>query len=291
MTHQVPVPSTFSLARSLDFLAGFTPCQGDFVLAGDSFTGVFAVGDRAVAYTVRQVERALAIETDDAAVIPMIAAMLGTGDQLAGFYQRAAGDVAAYRALVRDLRGLHHVRFRTLEEVAVHAVLAQHTPIALAGAQKRRVAAALGPSVEVAGRRLHAFPTFATIVPLAADDWQAILGHRAKAARLPIVVRAVAELGAGWLRTAPYADARAALEAIDGIGPFSSAMILLRGLGRMDDVPLETPGIAKVATDVYGPSWNPARIRARYGSDLGYWSFYLKAGHGRAERARRSLAS
>ena len=63
-------------------------------------------------------------------------------------------------------------------------------------------------------------------------------------------------------------------------------MILLRGLGRMDDVPLDVAGIAKVAEQVYGGGWDPDATRARYGEDLGYWSFYLKVGGARGLRAR-----
>jgi DNA-3-methyladenine glycosylase II len=289
MEHLLPTAPTFNLARSLDFVAVFPPCQGDFALERDTLLGVFAVGGRAVPYRVAQPAPAtLVVRTEDPAVVPLVAAFLGTGDQLAGFYRRAAGDVAAYRTIVRELRGLHHVRFRTLAEVTVHAVLGQRTPIAQASAMKRRVAAALGPSAEVAGRRLYAFPTFEQLLPLSADDWHAILGHRAKADRLPGVIRGVAGLGEPCLRTVPYAVALAALESLDGVGPFTAAMILLRGLGRMDDVPLDSPGLATIAASVYGPAWNPARIRARYGTDLGYWAYYLKAG---ATRTRRSLAS
>ena len=81
-----------------------------------------------------------------------------------------------------------------------------------------------------------------------------------------------------------------ALQAIDGIGPFSAAMILLRGLGRMDDVPLDLPGISRVAQEVYGADWKPAHIRALYGTELGNWAFYLKAGGGGSLRAADPIA-
>ena len=283
-THRLLTAPTFVLERSIEFLSRFPPCRGDFVLAPGRVTGVFAVRGRAAPYTVaagRDGEDELAVETAEPAVVPMVAAMLGVDDDLSSFYARAEGDVPVFRRIVDLLRGLHHVRFRTLEEVAVHAVLSQRTPIALAATQKRAVAAALGPSVEVAGVRLVAFPTFDRLARVSEGEWREIVGNRAKAARLPGVVRGVADLGAEWLATARYADAVAALEAIDGIGPFSAAMILLRGIGRMDDVPLGAPGIAKVAHAVYGEEWDAAATRARYGADLGYWSYYLKAGASR----------
>jgi DNA-3-methyladenine glycosylase II len=287
MQHIVSTAPTFVLARSIDFLTTFPPCQGDFVLGPGSVAGTFAIDGRAVVYTATQPAAGqLAIDTDDGAAVPMVVAMLGARDRLDGFYAKAAGDVAAFRAIVRARRGLHHVRFRTLAEVTVHAVLGQRTPVALASAQKRKVAAALGPKARLGTKVIHAFPAFDRLVELDERAWQAIVGNAAKAGRLPGVVRGVAALGETWLLTAPYADADAALRAIDGIGPFSAAMILLRGLGRMDDVPLDVPGIAKVAAHVYGDTWDPAAIRARYGTDLGYWSFYLKVGATRGLRAR-----
>ena len=88
-------------------------------------------------------------------------------------------------------------------------------------------------------------------------------------------------LGEAFLTSAPYAEARDALCAIPGIGPFSAAAILLRGLGRMDDVPLAMKGFAEPARDVYGAAWDPRATVRRYGPALGYWSFYLKTGAAR----------
>lgn len=281
MRHVLPTAPTFSLTPAIEFLRTFPPTQGELELGPDSVRGAFAIGDRGVPFTVTTARPgALAVETPDARVVPMVGAFLGVSDRLERFHDRAAGDVPAYRAIVEGLRGLHHVRFRTLEEVTVHAVLGQRTPIPLASRLKRKVAEALGPRVVVDGRAFVAFPTFARLVELDAAAWHGIVGHLGKARRLPGVVRGVARLGAEWLSNAPHAEAAAALQAIDGIGPFSAAMILLRGLGRMDDVPLEIPGIANVARAVYGAKWDPAATRARYREDLGMWSFYLKVGAG-----------
>jgi DNA-3-methyladenine glycosylase II len=250
--------------------------------------GAFAIGERAVPFTVTTARPgALVVETPDARVVAMVAAFLGVEDRMERVYERAEGDVPAYRAIVTELRGLHHVRFRTLEEVTVHTVLGQRTPIQLASRLKRKVAEALGPRVVVEGRAFIAFPTFERLVELDGPAWNAIVGHVAKARRMPGVVRGVARLGRQWLTTAPYEEAVAALRGIDGIGPFSAAMILLRGLGRMDDVPLEIPGIANVARAVYGAKWDPAATRARYGEDVGMWSFYLKVGANRPATSAR----
>jgi len=91
------------------------------------------------------------------------------------------------------------------------------------------------------------------------------------------VMRGVAALGETFLRTVPYATARDALLEIPGVGPFSAAAILLRGLGRMDELP--SMDIAEAAArTLYGPAYDPDAIRRRYGQTIGYWSFYVKSG-------------
>ncbi len=56
--------------------------------------------------------------------------------------------------------------------------------------------------------------------------------------------------------------------------------ILLRGLGRMDFVPLEMPAFFDATAKVYGPGNHAARLRHRYGRHLGYWAYYLHTGLG-----------
>lgn len=272
----------FSLSQTIDFLRRFPPCQGEYAFDGASLRGALMVDDHGVAFEVRQREHLeLVLESSSAnqAVLQQAAtlarAFLGADDSLEDFYDAAARDVAPFRKVVRSLYGLHHVRFLTLAETTVHAVLMQRTPITLAARQKRAILHAFGRGV---GDRI-AFPSFQRLLALGETEFFRVLRHGKKAAMLPLVVRGVAELGESFLRTAPYATAVAALRAIPGIGPFSAAFILLRGLGRMDEVPLEMPSFTQPAERVYGSSFDPHRIRALYGSQLGYWAFYVKTFH------------
>jgi DNA-3-methyladenine glycosylase II len=183
------------------------------------------------------------------------------------------------------------VRFLTLEEIAVYCVLMQRTPIALAATYKHRFLARFGIPVENpwGGATLRAMPELDQLVELDAADIAAAIGHAGKAARIAEVVRGVAAIGEPSLRTAPYAVARDALLAIPGVGPFSAAAILLRGLGRMDELPALRP-IADEARALYGAAYDPAAIARRYGDQIGYWSFYLRTGAGRARRVTARAA-
>ncbi len=194
-----------------------------------------------------------------------------------------------FRALVEQLYGLHHVRFLTLGEIAVYCVLMQRTPVSLASAYKRRFLARFGIPVEAGGVALRAMPELDELVELDAAAIAEAIGHARKAAQIAAVVRGVAAIGERFLRTAPYPAARDALLAIPGIGPFSAAAILLRGLGRMD----ELPPIRQIEDDarwLYGAAYDAAAIARRYGAQIGYWSFYLRTGAGRARRAAAAAA-
>jgi DNA-3-methyladenine glycosylase II len=86
------------------------------------------------------------------------------------------------------------------------------------------------------------------------------------------------DIGEEYLRTAPYDEASKALRTIRGVGEFSASAILLRGLGRMDHVPLEMPSFVDVTSRLYGPGDHSAELRERYGRNLGYWAYYLHSG-------------
>ncbi len=294
MPQSIAVRAPFVLDQTLAFLRRFTPCQADYVIDDDGFTAALAIDGRAVAFrvtrgdaTTLRVEHPDDVGADGAAVIARRAAQLvSADDDLTGFYDAAATDAPRFRAIVDALHGLHHVRFLTLEDIAVYAVVMQRTPIAQAGRARRRFLDRFGLAVQVGDHTLRAMPAFATLVGLDVADWTAGINHPRKAAVLPGVVRGVAALGETFLRTAPYPDARAALTSIPGLGPFSAAAILLRGLGRMDDLPIAHRGFAAPARAVYGATWDPRATVRRYGPTLGYWSYYLKTGEARGLHQR-----
>jgi DNA-3-methyladenine glycosylase II len=178
--------------------------------------------------------------------------------------------------IMRALHGLHHVRFLGLEDIAVHAVMMQRQPPARVAMMKRRFLEAFGYPVG----DLYAMPELDALAQIPAAAIAKAIRHEPKAARIAEVVRAVAALGENFLRTAPYEQAKQALLAIPGIGPFSAAAILLRGLGRTD----ELPGLAMFEREgraIYGAAWDEEAIARRYGDQIGYWSFYVKTGAAR----------
>lgn len=280
----LPVQAPFSFAQALAFVRGFPPCHGDYVITDDSITCAVTVGGRPTWFTVRadsvEVERAV----DAPALVTRAAHFLGTRDDLRPFYAAAEGD-RAMRPVIERYHGLHHVRFLTLEEIAVYAVLMQRTPMAMAARMKRRFFERFGLPVAVAGTSLRALPAIEQLAELDASTIGEAIGHAPKGEVIANVLRAVAKLGESFLATAPYAAARDALLAIPGIGPFSAAAILLRGLGRMDELPVMFADEARL---LYGAHYDEDAIRSRYGRLIGYWSYYLKVAVAREARAVRT---
>lgn len=285
----VPATRPFAFTNSLEFFQGFPPCAGDQQLTSTTITKGVSLGGQAMAVRVGEHPegvRVLALSdqpfrtTAAAELAPWTTNLFSLDDDLNEFYALAASDHPAFAAITARLRGLHHVRFPSVVEAAVWFVLTQRTPQRVALGTKRRIAAALGRGVTINGIRHQGFPELDDLLPLGVDDWRAFVPHERKASYLTNVVHGIADLGIDHLATAPYAQATAELRAIVGVGEFTAAAILLRGLGRMDFVPLGMPSFVEPARAVYGDDYDPERIRAHYGPHLGYWSYYLKSGSG-----------
>lgn len=289
-TAPLPTSQPFSFDQTVTFIRRFPPCQGESLLGRDAVTVAVTLGERAAPITVRRTADGVAVETPRAADLPAAveaaARWIGADDDVAALYRRAEGDVP-FQRLIALLHGLHQVRFLSLAEISVYCVMMQRTPIAGAARMKRAFLRRFGTPVEVDGHTLRAMPSLANVADLDGDAIASAIGHASKGAAIANVVRGVAAIGEAALREAPYAEARAALLRIRGVGPFSACAILLRGLGRMDEV----PSIAMFARDarlVYGKAIDEAGIARRYGAMIGYWSFYVKAGAARSASAATS---
>jgi DNA-3-methyladenine glycosylase II len=282
MRLSLAVKQPYSFAQTVAFLRRFPPCQGDYLITDDAITAAVSVRGIARAFTLRagnqltiDVPRHVDGDTQRA-LIARASDFIGANDDLTALYAAAEHD-PPFQRIVNQLHGLHHVRFLTLEEIAVYCVFMQHTPIKLASLYKRRFLDAFGIPIDVGGATLRAMPEIDQLVELDEAQIAAAIGHARKAAIVTGVVRGVAAIGEPFLRTAPYAAARDALLEVPGIGPFSAAAILLRGLGRMDELPAMRNFEAE-ARALYGRAYDPDAIARRYGRQIGYWSFYLKTG-------------
>src|SRR5687767_10378839 len=172
----LPVTAPFSFVQTLAFVRRFPPCQGQYIVTGDSLTAAVMVGGRATAFTIRDRSIEFDRAADGPALLARAAHLVGANDDLTSFYERAVSD-RAFQPLLMMLHGLHHVRFLTLEEVAIYSVLAQRTPIATAAKMKRKLFEKLGRPVRVGDQTLYALPSFTELARLDGDAYTEAIGH------------------------------------------------------------------------------------------------------------------
>lgn len=277
MEIHVPTTKPFSFQQSLTFACRFAPLETAAIIDADRMVAAFAAGGRGWPCELRERHDQLVVTLPKGApkyLATRMSDLVGARDDLRPFYALAAAD-PAMAPVVAALHGLHQVRFLGLEEIAVYCVMMQRTPIRIAASYKSRFLERFGLPVVFEGRTLRAMPSIDALAELEIDAIADAINHRPKAERIAGVVRAVAKLGEDFLTTAPYVEARDALLEIPGIGPFSAVAILLRGLGRAEEVPsLEM--FEAAGRQVYGARWNTKTIAAHYGTQIGTWAFYVK---------------
>jgi DNA-3-methyladenine glycosylase II len=274
----------FDFEHSLAFLGRFEPTAGEQVVGEGSVWKAFRVDGETVAVRVRStgtveeprltVKTTGSAETDDAAD-RFVRRWLSTDDDLAEFYGLAADD-PAMAPVVERLRGLHQVRFPSPFENAVWAVLAQRIPMRVARRMKQAIVERYGDRVEMDGRQLWAFPEPSDMGTASEAEIQALLGNERRSRAVAAVAQAFNEVDEDWLRTAPVEEVEQWLLAIHGVGTWSAAFVLFRGLGRIERMPI-TKMMLGAAREVYGPATTQEeaeRHAERYGEWQGYWTMY-----------------
>jgi len=186
---------------------------------------------------------------DVAAVERQVARVLSLADDATGFMEVGQRDPVMAR-LQAAAPGLRPPLFYSAYEAAAWCVLSQRRPAAQMMEVRRRLSAAHGATFVVAGQELAALPTPAQM--LAVDAFPGL--PEVKLQRLHGVARAALEgqLDTDAIRETDPVEAMAALQAIPGIGPFSSALIVVRAVGVRDVLPPDEPRGRRAAQAAYG---------------------------------------
>ncbi len=170
---------------------------------------------------------------------------LGVDVELDAFYAgaRATGWL---NELATGARGVKPPRYPTLWESVVNAVVFQQVSIHAAAAILRRVIERYAPPQVIGGVRLSPFPAPQRLRDADPQELRALGLSINKINALVAVAHAI---DAGALDEAPLAalptpELMAALVAHKGIGPWTAAVIALRGFGRLDIFPMNDSGVA-----------------------------------------------
>lgn len=259
----------FSLATSSRFLCGFTPASGSSSVDADGTLRLRFLDDAAfspVRVTLAQrdvvVSGSLEGAADPGVASRQVARILSLDHEGDGVNDVASRDPVVARLLAKR-PGFRPVCFASAYEAAVWGILSQRTPMAVAAATKRRLAAATGTDAAV--------PSPAGLLAMGPMAEVPAEKHE----RLRGVARAALDgtLDTEALRAMPKDRALALLRQLRGVGPWTAEHILLRGCGVKDELPDTEPRLARAVAEAYGmaspssaaiarlaESWRPYRM-------------------------------
>jgi len=205
---------------------------------------------------------------------------LSLDDDLRPFYAIGATD-PSFEPVIHELYGYHQVKFLTPFENAIWAILSQRNLMAVSRKMKDGLTARYGGALQVDGVVYRAFPQAFQLALLTVDEINAVVRNLWKAEGVSNVARAFDGVYENWLRTAPYTEVEQWLLGIKGIGAWSASFVLLRGLGRMNQLPSGEKWLVAAARRWYGNDRlevkDIAQLGQPYGNYAGYWAHYLRA--------------
>ncbi|MFN2461634.1 MAG: DNA-3-methyladenine glycosylase [Candidatus Velthaea sp.] len=210
----------------------------------------------------------------------LVRRMLGTDVDLDHFYT-AAVEIPWLFALVERARGVKPPRYPSLWETVVNSVVYQQISIHAAAAILRRVIERYAAVRIVSGVRLAPFPTPQVIADAQPGDLRTLGLSANKIVALRTLARAIleGELDEDALERLPTPELVAGLERAKGVGPWTAAVIALRGFGRLDIFPMKDSGVARTLKDLSGdPDVDAARILALLGPQRGMLYYHLLLG-------------
>jgi DNA-3-methyladenine glycosylase II len=293
--HQIsgtlPAVPPFDFNQSLRFLGHFRPAMGEQAISNQSLVKAVMVRGRAVVFSLKAagtqdapaLDYTLYSETELSAeeraeVTDRITFFLSLNDDLRPFYALAADD-PAIASVVQALYGYHQVKFLTPFENVCWALLSQRNLMAVARGMKERLAEVYGGALAASGATYHAFPEAARLALATADEINEVVRNARKAECIASAAHAFDGIDESWLRDAPYAEVERWLKQIKGVGDWSASFVLLRGLGRMERVPVGEKWLLMAASRRYGRPLTQEdldRLGAPYGEYRGYWAHYLR---------------
>ena len=287
-----PIPP-FDFSKSLQFLGIFGPTKNEQTVSTHSLTKAISIDGQTVVFQLTSIGTTEKPELEyslfsakpfsqamENAVVERITFFLSLKDDLQPFYRLGRAD-PDFAPIIEHLYGYHQVKFLTPFENACWAVLTQRNPMKIAQQTKQMLVEKYGSSLEVSGSVYWAFPEPMQIAVVDESELLKTIRNDRRTEYLVAVARAFSEADEEFLKTASDEAVEAWLRNIKGIGEWSATFIMVRGLGRMERVPLTEARLFEAASKVYGHGEELSRVDLKrladkYGLWQGYWAHYIR---------------
>ena len=283
----------FDFSQSLEFLSDFSPMKNEQEVKSGAFTKAVQANGRTIGFkvsdngTIEDPKLAFtayseAKFTDEVKelIADRISFFLSLQDNLKEFYEIAKKDEWIQPA-IKQFYGHKQVKFLTPFEIACWAILAQRIPMAAAHKMKENIVKKVGGRINVKGVEYHSFPEPSNLAAALADLPE-LVSNKRKTDYLSAVAEAFCKVDEYWLRSAPYDHVHRWLTDIKGIGDWSANFVMIRGLGRMENLSNIEPQLALDVARIYTRKDEPTlneevcQIAEKYGKWKGYWAYYLR---------------
>ena len=193
--------------------------------------------------------------------------------------RRSAGQVNAFDAVARALRGMRPPRFVSLFEAFANVIPFQQLSLDAGVSIVTRLVERFGVPLICEEQTYFAFPEASTIASARIDALRACGLSTRKAQTLRDLARLIesGELKESELHVMTTQDALRRLVELPGIGTWSASVVLLSGFGRLDVFPPGDVGAAKGLRMLMGiePSADIDPIVAHFGDQRGYLYFHV----------------
>lgn len=183
----------------------------------------------------------------------LMARLLGTEQDLTGFYGMAAGD-PVMAGLVARFYGMHLPRAGSVFEALTQAVLGQQLAASVARVIRGLLIETYGARETFDGQEYYAFPRPAAIAGASIEELRRLKLSQRKAEYLQGMAREeLARPGGLDAALGPLSDEEVVREltALRGVGKWTAEWVLTRALGRDDAFPVGDLALRRVAARLY----------------------------------------
>ncbi len=193
-------------------------------------------------------------------------------------FDRRARRMPWLAPLARRMSGLKPPRYPTLWEACVNTIVYQQISLQAASSIMRRLIHLLSDSVDYRGTPLAIFPSVERFLGAPEEAIRAVGISAGKLAALRRAGEAIAtgSLSEAMIEERSSAEAARLLCTLKGIGPWTAAVILIRGFGRLDTFPGNDSSVAaNLALVAPGVSVDAKQITEMLGAERGMLYFCL----------------